>query len=144
MTDDSALVHVRLTGTDGVTSGIVLQSSDKMTSQHLAANKHVLMAALNAAGVDVSNLKIDVVSASNGSGDAGNNQDGSGSNASYGGTLSGGQSGNGAGQSGQQAYGATVASGGTQSDSAVDSTTQATSTTARGAMQGSSGINITA
>lgn len=63
MTADSTPVHVRLEGTDGITTGIVLQSEDEATARHLATNRHELVTALGATGMEVGNLKIDVVAA---------------------------------------------------------------------------------
>ncbi|MFW7269486.1 hypothetical protein ACMAUO_16165 [Gluconacetobacter sp. Hr-1-5] len=107
MTDDSTPVHVRFEGTDGLTTGVFLQSEDVGTARHLADNKHELVAALSAAGVDVSNLKIDVVTASSNNGDNFQNQsqnqnaDGTAYNGGFSGSMFGGSS----GQNGQQSYG---------------------------------------
>lgn len=109
LTEDSTPVHVRVEGTDGLTTGVVLQSEDLGTARHLADNRHELVAALTAAGVDVSNLKIDVVAASSNNGDFQNqgqnqNADGTAYNSNFSGNMSGG----GSGQNGQQTYGGSI------------------------------------
>lgn len=101
MTADSTPVHVRVEGTDGVTTGVVLQSEDAATAHHLANTRHELVAALDAAGVDVGQLKIDVVSASD-TGNNTSNQD-TGGSGSAGGAF-GGANAN-AGQGGSQTAG---------------------------------------
>lgn len=100
LTADSTPVHVRLEGTDGVTTGVVLQSADEATARHLANNRHELVAALDATGMETHNLKIDVVNASNSGGNA--NDPGAGGQPAYDGSFSGGTLGNGGGQNGRQ------------------------------------------
>ncbi|MBB2156069.1 hypothetical protein HLH33_07060 [Gluconacetobacter diazotrophicus] len=102
LTDDSTPVHVRVEGTNGVTTGVVLQSEDAATARHLASSKHELVAALDAAGVDGNKVRIDVVPPSHGTG--GQQDQGSGGGSANSGNFSGGMSGNGAGQNGGQSY----------------------------------------
>lgn len=110
MTDDSTPVHVRLEGTDGLTTGVFLQSEDIGTARHLADNRHELVAALSAAGVDVSNLKIDVVTAGSNNSDnfQNQNQNQNADGTAYNGSLSGNMFGGNSGQNGQQSYSGTA------------------------------------
>ena len=112
MTDDSTPVHVRLEGTDGLTTGVFLQSEDVGTARHMADNRHELVAALSAAGVDVSNLKIDVVTASSNNGDnfQNQNQNQNADSTAYNGGFSGNMSGGNSGQNGRQSYGGNAGS----------------------------------
>ncbi|NVN10203.1 hypothetical protein HUK84_03410 [Nguyenibacter vanlangensis] len=103
LTGDSSPVHVRVDGADGIATGVVLQSDDDITARHLADNRHELVAALDAAGIDVHNLKIDVVAA--GHDGAGNQGRDSGGESMFGGNFSGSMPGGGSGQGGQHAYG---------------------------------------
>ncbi|MDE7547825.1 hypothetical protein PY793_07475 [Acetobacter fabarum] len=95
MTADSTPVHVRVQGSDGVTTGVVLQSEDAATAHHLANTRHELVAALDAAGVNVGQIKIDVVSASDASNTASQQDNGSTAGGAFGGAgTSAGQGGN--------------------------------------------------
>lgn len=95
MTADSTPVHVRVQGSDGVTTGVVLQSEDAATAHHLANTRHELVAALDAAGVNVGQIKIDVVSASDTSNNASQQDNGSAAGGAFGGAdTSAGQDGN--------------------------------------------------
>jgi hypothetical protein len=95
MTADSTPVHVRVQGSDGVTTGVVLQSEDAATAHHLANTRHELVAALDAAGVNVGQIKIDVVSASDTSNNASQQDNGSAAGGAFGGAdTSAGQGGN--------------------------------------------------
>lgn len=148
LTDDSTPVHVRVDGTDGLTTGVVLQSEDLGTARHLADNKHELVAALTAAGVDVSNLKIDVVAASSSNHDfqnQGQNQNADGTG--YNGNFSGNMSGSSSGQNGQQTYGGSTwrADGVIPAPATGDAETQDGSHSRRSSgPYAGSGINITA
>ncbi|MBB2177853.1 hypothetical protein [Gluconacetobacter tumulicola] len=148
LTDDSTPVHVRLEGTDGLTTGVVLQSEDLGTARHLADNKHELVAALTAAGVDVSNLKIDVVAASSSNHDfqnQGQNQNADGT--AYNSNFSGNMSGSSSGQNGQQTYGGSTwrADGVISAPATGDAETQDGSHSRRSSgPYAGSGINITA
>ena len=102
MTADSTPVHVRLEGANGITTGVILESADDATSHHLANNRHELVTALGASGIDVGNLKIDVVTAADNNGNL--NDQGTDSGTAYDGSGSGGMSGNGSGQNGGQSF----------------------------------------
>ncbi|MBB2158652.1 flagellar hook-length control protein FliK [Gluconacetobacter sacchari] len=149
LTDDSTPVHVRLDGTDGQTTNVILQSEDQATARHLADNRHDLVAALGAAGVDVSNLKIDVVAASSGNSNDFQNQ-GQGQNAdgtAFGGNFSGGMFGGGPGQNGQQSYGGNLWNANTAfpGQGTGDIEAQKSVRSARSSdSQAGSGVNITA
>ncbi|MBO1324753.1 hypothetical protein K2X14_06280 [Acetobacter sp. TBRC 12305] len=144
MTDDSTPVHVRLEGTDGVTTGVVLQSEDSVTARHLANTRHELVAALGAAGVDVGNVKIDIVTASQGGDTSYDQGSASGGTFDNGNAFAGTAGG---GQSGGQAY----AGGGSNGVGALSGQPDADSTTPGGegiarptGMYATSGVNITA
>ncbi|MFT9418198.1 hypothetical protein [Acetobacter sp.] len=107
MTADSTPVHVRVQGSDGVTTGVVLQSEDAATAHHLANTRHELVAALDAAGVNVGQIKIDVVSAS----DTGNNASQQDNGGMAGGAFGGADTS--AGQGGHQPSGGNVWAGST-------------------------------
>lgn len=149
MTDDSTPVHVRLEGTDGLTTGVFLQSEDVGTARHMADNRHELVAALSAAGVDVSNLKIDVVTASSNNGDnfQDQNQNQNADGTAYNGGFSGNMSGGSSGHNGQQSYGSSAGSTNsiTSDQGAGNPETQSGSHSTRpsGPYAGS-GVNITA
>ena len=102
MTADSTPVHVRLEGANGITTGVILESADDATSHHLANNRHELVTALGASGIDVGNLKIDVVTAADNNGNL--NDQGTDSGTAYDGSGSGRMSGNGSGQNGGQSF----------------------------------------
>jgi hypothetical protein len=106
MTADSTPVHVRVQGSDGVTTGVVLQSEDAATAHHLANTRHELVAALDAAGVNVGQIKIDVVSAS----DTGNNASQQDNGGMAGGAFGGADTS--AGQGGHQPSGGNAWAGG--------------------------------
>ncbi|MFT9258892.1 MAG: hypothetical protein ABF535_12605, partial [Acetobacter sp.] len=145
MTDDATPVHVRLEGTDGVTTGVVLQSEDSVTARHLANTRHELVAALGAAGVDVGNLKIDIVTASQG-GDPSYDQGASGGSSDNGGAFAG-MAGNGGGQAGGQTYTGATQNGTTGLLAATDGDNADTGAEAIArptGMYATSGINITA
>ena len=145
MTGDSTPVHVHLEGTDGVTTGIVLQSEDEATARHLANNRHELVTALGATGMEVNNLKIDVVAATDNG--ANLNDQGAGNGATYDGSASGGMSGNGAGQNGGQSFSGSAWGSGfvspAQGGVDIDGGTSDAATGA-GRTYAGSGINITA
>ncbi|WP_342627653.1 hypothetical protein AAC691_16210 [Nguyenibacter vanlangensis] len=144
LTGDSSPVHVRVDGADGIATGVVLQSDDDITARHLADNRHDLVAALDAAGIDVHNLKIDVVAA--GHDGAGNQGRDSGGESMFGGNFSGSMPGGGSGQGGQHAYGGGGWSGGmVPAPGRADADDQSRAGPARsvGPYAGS-GINITA
>ncbi|MBM9401188.1 hypothetical protein JUN65_06275 [Gluconacetobacter azotocaptans] len=143
LTADSTPVHIRLEGTDGVTTGVVLHSADEVTARHLANNRHELVAALDATGMETHNLKIDVVNAGDSGGNI--NDQGAGGQAAYDGSSSGGAPGNGAGQNGRQSPGSGAwSAGGVFAGQAGNDTNGGDG--ARGLVRayGGPGINITA
>lgn len=79
-------VTVHVENSNGITTGIVLESSDPDVVKHLSNNKHELVDALASAGLDASTMKIDVVAPAQ-------NTDGTGTQSQGGGqqdTASGG------------------------------------------------------
>lgn len=148
MTSDSTPVQVHLEGVDGTTTNVVLQSADAATTQHLSHSKHELIAALDAAGISVENLKIDVVSASNNSNQTNDQNMNNNNNAFNGSSSWSAGSGNPQqGQGGHASHGHSQQQGFSQ--------TQASSTTLlpptengdilyRTSLEGQTGINITA
>lgn len=145
MTADSTPVHVRLEGANGITTGVILESADDATSHHLASNRHELVTALGASGIDVGNLKIDVVTAADNNGNL-NDQD-TGGGAAYDGSSSGGMSGNGSGQNGGQSFAGNAWGGGFVQPGQIG--TDMNGDDANGSlrstmMNAGSGVNITA
>lgn len=145
MTADSTPVHVRLEGANGITTGVILESADDATSHHLASNRHELVTALGASGIDVGNLKIDVVTAADNNGNL-NDQDTAGG-AAYDGSSSGGMSGNGSGQNGGQSFAGNAWGGGFAQPGQIG--TDMNGDDANGSlrstmMNAGSGVNITA
>ncbi|MBB2203571.1 hypothetical protein [Gluconacetobacter takamatsuzukensis] len=147
LTDDSTPIHVRVEGTDGTTTAVVLQSEDQATARHLADNKHELVAALNAAGIDTSHLKIDIGPLPTGTNSNMNDQNSNNSTA-YGSDLSGNMFGSNPGQNGQASYGNsgwnnTGTNVSTQDGYAFETQNDPSSVKPAGSYTGS-GVNITA
>lgn len=104
MMSDSTPVTVRVKNSDGVTTGIILETGDPDVVRHLSGNKHELVEALGAAGLDACTMKIDVVaSTQNTDSSFGHNQESGQQNLASGGgdtsgSLFGGMADRGAGQ----------------------------------------------
>lgn len=104
MMGESAPVTVRVENSDGVTTGIILETGDPDIVRHLSGNKHELIEALGAAGLDASTMKIDIVaSTQNTDSSFGHNQESGQQNLASGGgdtsgSLFGGMTDRGAGQ----------------------------------------------
>ncbi|MFT9294174.1 MAG: hypothetical protein ABF544_00430 [Acetobacter orientalis] len=102
---DSTPVTVRFGNSAGVTTSIVLESGNADVLKHLSNNKHDLIQALGAAGLDTSTMKIDVVAPTQSADNSGNqNLENSNQNTAFGGNNAGGMFGgmaeHGSGQNG--------------------------------------------
>lgn len=88
---DSTPVTVRFGNSAGVTTSIVLESGNADVLKHLSNNKHDLIQALGAAGLDTSTMKIDVVAPTQSADNSGNqNLENSNQNTAFGGNNAGG------------------------------------------------------
>ncbi|MCP1222647.1 hypothetical protein NKW45_12415 [Acetobacter orientalis] len=88
---DSTPVTVRFGNSAGVTTSIVLESGNADVLKHLSNNKHDLIQALGAAGLDTSTMKIDVVAPTQSADNSGNqNLENSSQNTAFGGNNAGG------------------------------------------------------
>ncbi|WP_143216452.1 hypothetical protein [Acetobacter orientalis] len=88
---DSTPVTVRFGNSAGVTTSIVLESGNADVLKHLSNNKHDLIQALGAAGLDTSTMKIDVVAPTQSADHSGNqNLENSNQNTAFGGNNAGG------------------------------------------------------
>lgn len=88
---DSTPVTVRFGNSAGVTTSIVLESGNADVLKHLSNNKHDLIQALGAAGLDTSTMKIDVVAPTQSADNNGNqNLENSNQNTAFGGNNAGG------------------------------------------------------
>ncbi|OUI85263.1 hypothetical protein HK12_06190 [Acetobacter orientalis] len=88
---DSTPVTVRFGNSAGVTTSIVLESGNADVLKHLSNNKHDLIQALGAAGLDTSTMKIDVVAPTQSADNSGNqNLANSNQNTAFGGNNAGG------------------------------------------------------
>ncbi|MFT9044828.1 hypothetical protein [Acetobacter orientalis] len=88
---DSTPVTVRFGNSAGVTTSIVLESGNADVLKHLSNNKHDLIQALGAAGLDTSTMKIDVVAPTHSADNSGNqNLENSSQNTAFGGNNAGG------------------------------------------------------
>lgn len=88
---DSTPVTVRFGNSAGVTTSIVLESGNADVLKHLSNNKHDLIQALGAAGLDTSTMKIDVVAPTQSADSSGNqNLENSNQNTAFGGNNAGG------------------------------------------------------
>lgn len=89
--EDSTPVTVRFGNSAGVTTSIVLESGNADVLKHLSNNKHDLIQALGAAGLDTSTMKIDVVAPTQSADSSGNqNLENSNQNTAFGGNNAGG------------------------------------------------------
>ena len=88
---DSTPVTVRFGNSAGVTTSIVLESGNADVLKHLSNNKHDLIQALGASGLDTSTMKIDVVAPTQSADNSGNqNLENSNQNTAFGGNNAGG------------------------------------------------------
>lgn len=88
---DSTPVTVRFGNSAGITTSIVLESGNADVLKHLSNNKHDLIQALGAAGLDTSTMKIDVVAPTQSADNSGNqNLENSSQNTAFGGNNAGG------------------------------------------------------
>lgn len=88
---DSTPVTVRFGNSAGVTTSIVLESGNADVLKHLSNNKHDLIQALGAAGLDTSTMKIDVAAPTQSADNSGNqNLENSNQNTAFGGNNAGG------------------------------------------------------
>ena len=88
---DSTPVTVRFGNSAGVTTSIVIESGNADVLKHLSNNKHDLIQALGAAGLDTSTMKIDVVAPTQSADSSGNqNLENSNQNTAFGGNNAGG------------------------------------------------------
>lgn len=88
---DSTPVTVRFGNSAGVTTSIVLESGNANVLKHLSNNKHDLIQALGAAGLDTSTMKIDAVAPTQSADNSGNqNLENSNQNTAFGGNNAGG------------------------------------------------------
>ncbi|WP_143296147.1 hypothetical protein [Acetobacter orientalis] len=88
---DSTPVTVRFGNSAGVTTSIVIESGNADVLKHLSNNKHDLIQALGAAGLDASTMKIDVVAPTQSADNSGNqNLENSNQNTAFGGNNAGG------------------------------------------------------
>lgn len=88
---DSTPVTVRFGNSAGVTTSIVIESGNADVLKHLSNNKHDLIQALGAAGLDTSTMKIDVVAPTQSADNSGNqNLENSNQNTAFGGNNAGG------------------------------------------------------
>lgn len=88
---DSTPVTVRFGNSAAVTTSIVLESGNADVLKHLSNNKHDLIQALGAAGLDTSTMKIDVVAPTQSADNSGNqNLENSNQNTAFGGNNAGG------------------------------------------------------
>lgn len=88
---DSTPVTLRFGNSAGVTTSIVLESGNADVLKHLSNNKHDLIQALGAAGLDTSTMKIDVVAPTQSADNSGNqNLENSNQNTAFGGNNAGG------------------------------------------------------
>ncbi|WP_281641265.1 hypothetical protein [Acetobacter orientalis] len=100
---DSTPVTVRFGNSAGVTTSIVIESGNADVLKHLSNNKHDLIQALGAAGLDTSTMKIDVVAPTQSADSSGNqNLENSNQNTAFGGNNAGGMFGGMAEQGGGQ------------------------------------------
>ena len=88
---DSTPVTVRFGNSAGVTTSIVLESGNADVLKHLSNNKHDLIQALGASGLDTSTMKIDVAAPTQSADNSGNqNLENSNQNTAFGGNNAGG------------------------------------------------------